>query len=185
MTVIVAGGCRRSELALLLGSFGGKCDEHTESGKRSDLHVSPPRRVSDRRIALSHIRFDVALALFWELCWHATVYGSGFSVRTESATYIVAAVIPPIIAPSGSRGVSDYCPCHGANQAACNRSTRRTARQPANQRTGTATNQRTTRYPVLPSIRASSERQCHSDNNQRSTHDLTLEKRLTTTADLT
>src|SRR6478672_5140826 len=72
-------------------------------------------------------------------CWHATVYGSGFSVRTESATYIVAAVIPPIIAPSGSRGVRDYCPCHGANQAARNRGTCRTAGQPTNQRTGAAT----------------------------------------------
>src|SRR5215472_17918721 len=72
-------------------------------------------------------------------CWHATVYGSGFSVRTESATYIVAAVIPPIIAPSGSRGVSDYCPCRGANQAARNRGACRTAGQPANQRTGAAT----------------------------------------------
>src|SRR5689334_23242342 len=129
MTVIVAGGCRRNELALLLSSSGGKCDQHTESGKCGDLHVSPPRRVSDRRIALSHIRY-VALALFWELCWHAIVYGSGFSVRTESATYIVAAVIPPIIAPSGSRGVSDYCPCHGANHATRNRGPCRTARQP-------------------------------------------------------
>src|SRR5262249_28336359 len=170
MTVIVAGGCRRSELALLLGSFGGKCDEHTESGKRSDLHVSPPRRVSDRRIALSHIRFDVALALFLELCWHTTVYGSGFSVRTESATYIVAAVIPPIIAPSGSCGVSDYCPCHGANQAARNRGTRRTAGQPANQRPGAATDHGAPCYTVLPPIRAPSERQCERNHGHCSTH---------------
>jgi hypothetical protein len=184
MTVIIAGGCRRNELALLLSGSGGKSDEHTESGKCGDLHVSPPRRVSDRRIALSHIRY-VALALFWELCWHAIVYGSGFSVRTESATYIVAAVIPPIIAPSGSRGVSDYCPCHGANHATRNRSPCRTARQPANQGTGTAANHGAAQDAVLPSIRASSERQCHRDNNQCSTHDLTLDKRLTTTADLT
>jgi hypothetical protein len=183
MTVIVAGGCRRNELALLLSSSGGKCDEHTESGKCGDLHVSPPRRVSDRRIALSHIHY-VALALFWEFCWHAIVHGSGFSVRTESATYIVAAVIPPIIAPSGSRGVSDYCPCHGANQAARNRSACRTARQPANQGTGAAANHGATKDAVLPSICTSSERQCHRDNNQCSAHDLT-HKRLTTAADLT
>src|SRR5262245_36758428 len=133
MTIIVASGCRRNGLAL--GSPGGKCNEqHTESSKCGDLHVSPPRRESDRWIALSHIRY-VALALSSEsFCWHATVYGSGFSVRTESATYIVAAVIPPIIAPSGSRGVSDYCPCRGANQAARNRGACRTAGQPANQR---------------------------------------------------
>src|SRR5262249_24263373 len=54
MTIIVASGCRRNELAL--GSPGGKCNEqHTESSKCGDLHVSPPRRESDRRIALSHI----------------------------------------------------------------------------------------------------------------------------------
>ena len=97
----------------------------------------------------------------------------------------MAAVIPPIIAPSGSRGVSNYCPCDGANQATRNRSAYRAARQPANQGTGTTADQCTTRHSVLPSIRTSGERQCHRDNNQRSTHDLTLEKRLTTTADLT
>src|SRR5262249_1650492 len=73
------------------------------------------RRKSDRRIALSHIRY-VALALL-SFCWHATVYGSGFSVRTESATYIVAAGIPPIIATTGARGGHGYCPFPGPNEA--------------------------------------------------------------------
>src|SRR5262249_15633048 len=105
-------------------------------------------------------------------CWHATVYGSGFSVRTESATYIVAAVIPPIIAPSGSRGVSDYCPCHRADQAARSRGTCRTTRPPAHQRTGAATDHGAPQYTVLPPIRASSERQCHRNHGHCSTHPL-------------
>src|SRR5262245_30335018 len=46
-----------------------------------------------------------------------------FFSPTESTTYMVAAVIPPIIAPYGSCGVSDYCSCHAANQAAGNRGT--------------------------------------------------------------
>src|SRR5262249_21831584 len=105
-------------------------------------------------------------------CWHATVYGSGFSVRTESATYIVAAVTPPTIAPPGSGGASDYGPSRGANQAARTRGACRTAGQPANQRTGAATDHGAPQYTILPPIRASSERQCHRNHGHCSTHPL-------------
>jgi hypothetical protein len=43
-------------------------------------------------------------------------------------------VIPPIIAPSGPRGVSDYCPGRSTNQTARNRSACRAPGQSANQR---------------------------------------------------
>ena len=82
VTIVVASGGRRDELALLRRGLGVKCDKHTESGECGDLHVSPPRRNSDRRIALSHTRY-VALTLFC-VCWHAAVCGSGFSVRISN-----------------------------------------------------------------------------------------------------
>src|SRR5262245_50441268 len=93
-----------------------------------------------------------------------------FFSPNESATYIVAAVIPPIIAPSGSCGVSDYCPCHGANQATGDRGARRTAGQPTNQGACAAADHGAPRNTVLPPICASSERQCHRYHSHCSTH---------------
>ena len=183
VTIIVTSGGRRDELALLRRGLGVKCDKHTEERRVRRLSCSPPRRNSDRRIALSHTRY-VALRLFWyRLLARDRMWKRFFSPK--SATYIVAAVIPPIIAPSGSRGVSDYCPGRRTNQTTCYRSACRAPGQPANQRAGATADQGTPQHAVLPSICTSSECQCHRNHNQCSTHALTHDKRLITTADLT
>src|SRR5262249_61645764 len=104
--------------------------------------------------------------------WHEPCYGGGFPFQPKPQTTMGGGVIPQIIPPSGSRGVSDYSPCRGANQAARTRGTCRTAGQPANQRTGAATDHGAPQYTVLPPIRASSERQCHRNHGHFSTHPL-------------
>jgi hypothetical protein len=82
----------------------------------------------------------------------------------------VAAVIAPIIAPSGPRGVGNYRPRHSAYQTARYRSTSGTAGKPADQRTGTTTDQSAARHTVLPSIRTSSQYYCHCNHSQCFTH---------------